>query len=55
MIDSALWELLVDSFTKILIPGLTVTMPLTAISFALALCIAVAVATSSTARTARSP
>jgi len=44
MIDSALWELLVDSFTKILIPGLTVTMPLTAISFALALCIAVAVA-----------
>lgn len=44
MIDSALWELLVDSFTKILIPGLTVTMPLTLISFSLALCIAVAVA-----------
>jgi len=44
MFDSALWELLVDSFTKILIPGLTVTMPLTLISFTLALCIAVAVA-----------
>lgn len=44
MFDSALWALLADSFTKILIPGLTVTIPLTVISFTLALCIAVAVA-----------
>ena len=33
-----------DSFGKILLPGLTVTIPLTAISFTLALIIAVAVA-----------
>lgn len=39
-----LWEILVDSFGKILLPGLTVTIPLTAISFTLALIIAVAVA-----------
>ena len=36
--------ILVDSFGKILLPGLTVTIPLTLISFALALCIAVVVA-----------
>ena len=36
--------ILVDSFGKILLPGLTVTIPLTAISFTLALIIAVAVA-----------
>ena len=28
-----LWGILVDSFGKILLPGLTVTIPLTAISF----------------------
>ena len=39
-----LWGILVDSFGKILLPGLTVTIPLTAISFTLALIIAVAVA-----------
>ncbi|MCM1184300.1 MAG: amino acid ABC transporter permease [Roseburia sp.] len=39
-----LWQILVDSFTKILIPGITVTIPLTVISFSLALVIAVAVA-----------
>ena len=38
-----LWGILVDSFGKILLPGLTVTIPLTAISFTLALIIAVAV------------
>ncbi len=37
-------EILADSFFKILIPGLTMTIPLTAISFALALVIATAVA-----------
>ena len=44
MIDTALWQLLVDSFTKILLPGLMVTMPLTVIAFALALVIAAAMA-----------
>ena len=39
-----LLELLVDSFPKILIPGLTVTIPLTAIAFSLAMVIAVAAA-----------
>lgn len=39
-----LWQILVDSFTKILIPGITVTIPLTVISFSLALVIAVIVA-----------
>ena len=39
-----LWGILVDSFGKIVRPGLTVTIPLTAISFTLALIIAVAVA-----------
>ena len=36
--------ILADSFTKILIPGITVTIPLTLISFSLALIIAVIVA-----------
>ncbi len=39
-----LWGILVDSFGKILIPGLTMTIPLTAISFTLALGIAVVMA-----------
>lgn len=39
-----LWQILADSFTKILIPGITVTIPLTVISFSLALVIAVIVA-----------
>ncbi len=39
-----LLEILVDSFPKILIPGLTVTIPLTAIAFSLAMVIAVAAA-----------
>ena len=37
-------DLVVDSFWKILLPGLTVTIPLTVVSFALALVIAVVVA-----------
>ena len=39
-----LLKLFIDSFPKILIPGLTVTVPLTIISFSLAMVIAVAVA-----------
>ena len=44
MINERLWSILVDSFGKILLPGLTMTIPLTAISFALALVIAIAAA-----------
>lgn len=44
MEGSHLWALFVDSFGKILLPGLTVTIPLTAISFSLALLIAVVMA-----------
>lgn len=39
-----LWSLLADSFWQILLPGLTMTIPLTVISFSLALVIAIAVA-----------
>lgn len=42
--STRLLHILVDSFPKILIPGLTVTIPLTAISFTLAMGIAVAMA-----------
>ena len=31
--DGRLWGVIVDSFDKLLIPGLTVTIPLTLISF----------------------
>ena len=41
---SELWSLLADSFWQILLPGLTMTIPLTAISFSLAMVIAIAVA-----------
>ena len=39
-----LWLLFLESFPKILLPGLTMTIPLTAISFSIALVIAVIVA-----------
>ena len=39
--DGELFELLVDSFGRILLPGLTVTIPLTVISFTFAMIIAV--------------
>ncbi|MCR5093519.1 MAG: amino acid ABC transporter permease [Lachnospiraceae bacterium] len=42
--NARVWGILVDSFPKILIPGLTLTIPLTAISFVLALMIALVVA-----------
>ena len=38
------WDIIVNSFTTILIPGLTATIPLTVISFAIALVIATATA-----------
>ena len=48
MIDQRLFEIIVDSFGKILLPGLTMTIPLTAISFFFALIIALIVAVSYT-------
>lgn len=42
--NERLWGILTDSFTKILVPGLTVTIPLTIIAFSLAMVIAVVVA-----------
>lgn len=44
MFDERLWDILVDSFGKIIVPGLTMTIPLTVISFTFALIIAVAAA-----------
>lgn len=42
--DQRLLEILTDSFWKILLPGLTVTIPLTIVSFSLAMVIAIAAA-----------
>lgn len=44
MFTGRLWELFLGSFPKILLPGLTATIPLTIISFSLAMVIAVVVA-----------
>lgn len=44
MFTKRLWGILVDSFPKILLPGLTMTIPLTVISFSLAMIIATVVA-----------
>jgi len=44
MMDGRLGSLFVDSFWKILLPGLTMTIPLTVIAFSLALVIAVCMA-----------
>lgn len=44
MFTGRLWELFLDSFPKILLTGLTATIPLTIISFSLAMVIAVVVA-----------
>ena len=41
MFEGRLWELFLESFPKILIPGLPVTIPLTVIAFSLAMVIAV--------------
>ena len=42
--NDRLWGIIVDSFSKLLIPGLTVTIPLTLISFAIGLVLAIIVA-----------
>ena len=42
--DERLLSIIIDSFPKILVPGLLVTLPLTAIAFAFAMAIAVAAA-----------
>ena len=42
--DGRLWGVIVDSFDELLIPGLTVTIPLTLISFVVGLALAIAVA-----------
>lgn len=44
MISERVWDILADSFFKIFIPGITVTIPLTVISFTLAILIAVVTA-----------
>jgi len=44
MINERLYGILTDSFTKILVPGLTATIPLTIISFSIAMVIAVVMA-----------
>lgn len=44
MFDSRILKLFIDSFPKILLPGITMTIPLTIISFAIALVIAVVMA-----------
>ena len=41
MINGRLAEILIDSFWEILIPGLTMTIPLTILAFSLAMAIAV--------------
>jgi len=45
-----LWNILAEGFTRIFIPGLTVTLPMTVIAFALAMVIAVAAALAQFAR-----
>lgn len=42
--DTRVWGIVVDSFGKLLIPGLTVTIPLTLISFAIGLFLAILIA-----------
>lgn len=44
ILNERVWQVIVDSFTKILLPGLTVTIPLTILSFTFAMIIAVALA-----------
>lgn len=44
MLSERVWGIVTDSFWKILLPGLTMTIPLTVISFTFAMIIAIAVA-----------
>ena len=41
--DGRVWQIVVDSFGKLLIPGITVTIPLTLVSFAIGLALAIIV------------
>lgn len=50
MLSDRLLEILIESFGKILLPGLSMTLPLTVLSFALAMVIAVTVALIQTAQ-----
>ena len=52
VMDQRIIQILSDSFTQLLIPGICVTIPLTLISFAIGLVVAVAIAL---IRTSRSP
>ena len=49
--DQRIIQILSDSFTQLLIPGICVTIPLTLISFAIGLVVAVAIALIRTAKT----
>lgn len=42
--DTRVWTIIVDSFGKLIVPGITVTIPLTLLSFAIGLTLAIAVA-----------
>lgn len=42
--NERLWQIVVSSFGKLIIPGITVTIPLTLVSFAIGLFVAIAVA-----------
>ena len=44
MISERVWNILADSFGKILVPGITISIPLAAISFILALLISIVTA-----------
>ena len=44
MLDQRLFDIALDAFPKILLPGLAVTIPLTVIAFSIAMVIAVAMA-----------
>ena len=51
VMDQRIIQILSDSFTQLLIPGICVTIPLTLISFAIGLVVAVAIALIRTAKT----
>lgn len=42
--DARIWNIIIESFGKLIIPGITVTIPLTLISFAIGMLIAIAAA-----------
>ena len=53
VMDQRIIQILSDSFTQLLIPGICVTIPLTLISFAIGLVVAVAIALIRTTANAR--